>query len=77
MADILPGLVDILHRMAGILSGVPGILHVQHKFLKILEFSKGKIHFFPKVLKNWSSCQKMVNTFFLGGGVRAKSDKFT
>merc|ERR1712131_49624 len=29
----------------------------------VLGFSKGKIHFFPKVLKNWSSCQKMIVPF--------------
>ena len=29
--------------------------------------SKGKIHFFPNVLKKWSSCQKN-GYHFLGGG---------
>ena len=40
----------------------------------VLGFSKGKIHFFPKVLKNWSSSQKN-DYHFLGGG-RAESDKY-
>ena len=37
-------------------------------FLSVLGFSKGKMHFFPKVLKNWSSCQKTDNHFLGGGG---------
>ena len=57
--------------MASILSNVPDILHDQHKFFKIFlivfEFSKGKLNFFSKVLKNWSSCQK-TDYHFLGGG---------
>ena len=40
-------------------ANVSDILHVQHQFFEIfvsvLGFSKGKIHFFPKVLKNWST----------------------
>ena len=39
-------------------------------------FSKGKIQFFPKMLKNWSSCQKTDNHFLWGGRlVRPQSDK--
>ena len=41
-------------------------------WLSVLRFSKGKMHFFPKVLKKWSSCQKSGYHFFFGGGVRAK-----
>ena len=48
------------------------ILHFQHQFFEIFEsvlgFLKGKIHFFPKVLNNWSSCQKNDYHFFFGGG---------
>ena len=69
--------ISILCGMASILSNVPDILHVQHQyfeiFLSVLEFSKGKIHFFPKVLKNWSSCQKTDYHFL--GGVRPQIDK--
>ena len=61
-ANILHGVAVILHSMAGILSNMPDIFYVQHQifeiFLSVLGFSKGKIHFFPKVLKKWSSCQK-------------------
>ena len=64
--DILSGAI-ILYSMASILSNVPEILHVKHQFLEIflsvLGFSKGKIYFFPKVLQNWFSCQKMIITF--------------
>ena len=65
--DILHGVAVILHGMSSIFSTVHDILHFQHQFLEIflsvLGFSKGKIHFFPKVLKKWSSYQKMVITF--------------
>ena len=58
--------------MASILSDVPDILHVQHQhfeiFLIVLGFPKGKIHFFSKVLKNYSSCQKLIIIFFFWGG---------
>ena len=37
-----------------------------HELKSVLGFSKGKIHFFPKVLKNWSSYQKN-DYHFLGG----------
>ena len=61
-ADIMRGAAIILYSTASILSNVPEILHVQHQFfeifLSVLEFSKGKIHIFSKLLKNWSSCQK-------------------
>ena len=44
------------------------ILHVKHQFfeifLSVLGFLKGKKHFFLKVLKNWSSCQKTGYNFF-------------
>ena len=66
----------ILRGMASILSNVHDILHEQHffEFYKCnLGFSKGKMHFFPKVLENWSSCQIKENNFFLGGG-RTKSN---
>ena len=77
-AVILHGSAVILHSMTSIWSNVHDILHFQHQFFEIfrsvLGFSKGKIHFFPKVLKNWSSCQKN-GYHFLGGRVRAQSDK--
>ena len=41
-----------------------------------LGYSKGKIYFFPKVLKKWSSCQKNGYHFFWGVGVRTQSDKY-
>ena len=44
-------------------------------FLSVLDFSKGKIHFFSKVLKNWSSCQKTDYHFLGEGGLRSQSDK--
>ena len=44
-------------------------------FLSVLGFSKGILHFFPKVLKKWSSCPKNDYHFLGEGGVRAKSDK--
>ena len=44
-------------------------------FLSVLDFSKGKIHFFSKVLKNWSSCQKTDYHFLGEGGLRPQSDK--
>ena len=55
---------DFYHSWGGqrgsiINSNVHDILHFQHQFfLSVLGFSKGKIHFFPKVLKKWSSCPK-------------------
>ena len=65
--------------LCGICSNLHDILHFQHQFfeifLSVLGFSKGKIHFFPKVLKKWSSCQKN-GYHFLGGGVRTQSDKY-
>ena len=69
-ADILHG-AAISHRsLASILSVLPDILQVQHQFfemfLSVLGFSMGKIHFFSKVPKNWSSCQKP-DYHFLGG----------
>ena len=39
------------------------------------ELFKGKIHFFPKVLKKWSSCQKNGYHSFFGRGVRTQSDE--
>ena len=53
-ANNLNGAAVISHAMDSILSNVPDILHVQHHFFEIfvLGFSKGKIHFFPEVLKN-------------------------
>ena len=69
--NILHGVAVILCGMTSILNNVPDILLVQHLFfeifLSVLGFSKGKIHFFPKVLKKWSSCQKN-GYHFLGGG---------
>ena len=66
-ADILHGGAIILYSMASILSNVPEILHVQHQFfeifLSVLEFSKGKIHFFSKVLKNGLVSKKLIITF--------------
>ena len=63
-AIILHGLAIILCSITSILSNVHDILHVQHQFfeifLSVLGFSKGKIHFFSKGAKNWSSCQKIV-----------------
>ena len=68
-AIILHGPAIILRGMTSICSNVHDILQFQHQFFEILGFSKGKIHFFPKVLKNWSSCQKTGYPFiFLGGG---------
>ena len=79
VAVILRGPAVILCSMTSICSNLHDILHFQHQFfeifLSVLGFSKGKIHFFPKVLKKWSSCQK--NGYpFLGGGVRTQSDKY-
>ena len=58
----LHGPAVILCSMTSIWSNVHDILHVQHQFfevfISVLGFPRGKIHFFPKVLKNWSSCQK-------------------
>ena len=34
-------------------------------FKSVLGFSKGKIHFFPKVLKNLTSCQKYSRLLFV------------
>ena len=63
-AVILHGPAIILRSMTRICSNVHDILHFQHQFfeifLSVLGFSKGKIHFFPKVIKNWSSYQKMI-----------------
>ena len=81
MANIMWGEADIsgggaiLCSMADILSSMPDILNVQHQSFwnwNVSGFSKGKIHFSQKVLKNWSSCQKTDYHFL--GGVRAKSD---
>ena len=78
--SILYGGAIILYSMASILSNVPEILHVQHQFfeiyLSVLGFSKGKIHFFPKVLKKWSSCKKWLS-LFRGGGSEPKGNNFT
>ena len=77
-ADILHGAAIILCGIASILSNVPDILDVQHQFCEnfksVSGFSKGKIHFFWKVLKNWSSCQK-TDYHFLGGSVGTQKDK--
>merc|ERR1711980_79093 len=58
-AIILRGPAIILCSMTSICSNLHDILHFQHQFfeifLSVLGFSKGKIHFFPKVLKKWSS----------------------
>ena len=69
VADILlHGAAIILRGMASILSNVHDILHVQHQyfeiFLIVLGFPKVKIHFFSKVLRNYSSCQKLIIFFF-------------
>ena len=52
-AIILNGPAVILCGMTSIWSNVHDILHVQHQFFEIflgvMGFSKGKIHFFPKV----------------------------
>ena len=67
---ILHGVAVILHGMTSILSNLPDILHFQHQifaiFLSVLGFSKGKIHFFPKVLKNGLVAKKR------GGGQNPK-----
>merc|ERR1712175_34914 len=56
VAVILRGLAVILCGMTSICSNLHDILHFQRQFfeifLSVLGFSKGKIHFFPKVLKN-------------------------
>ena len=74
-AIILHGLAVILRGMTSICSNLNDILHFQLQFfeifLSVLGFSKGKIHFFPKVLKKWSSCQKN-GYHFLGGGQNPK-----
>ena len=79
-AIILNGPAVILCGMTSICSNLHDILHFQHQFfeifLSVLGFSKGKIHFFPKVLKKWSSCQKNGYHFLGGGGVRTQSDKY-
>ena len=54
-ADILNGVAAFLHSMASILSNVPDIFKFACPTPSVLWFSMGKIHFFPKVLKNWSS----------------------
>ena len=63
--DFLHGVALILRIMASILSDEPDILPCPTT--NVFGFSKGKIHFFPKVLKNWSSSQK-TDYHFLGGG---------
>ena len=59
-ADILHDVAIILYSMTNILSNVPEILHASTNFL---EFSKGKIHFFSKVLKNGLVSKKLIITF--------------
>ena len=75
-AVILHGPAIILCGMNSIWSNVHDILHFQHQLfeilLSVLGFSKGKIHFFPKVLKKWSSCQKNGYPFLGGGGQNPK-----
>merc|ERR1712175_42365 len=75
-AIILRGPTVILCGMTSICSNLHDILHFQHQFfeifLSVLGFSKGKIHFFPKVLKKWSSCQKNGYHFLGGGGSEPK-----
>ena len=75
-AVILHGPAVILRGMTSICSNLHDILHFQHQFfeifLSVLGFSKGKIHFFPKVLKKWSSCQKNGYHFLGGGGQNPK-----
>ena len=48
-------------------------------FSKFFSFSRGKKHFFQKVLKKWSSIQKNRKYFypFLGGGSDPKVIKIT
>ena len=63
----------ILHKNTSLIGDLrENILHFQHKFLKFLGFSKGKIHFFPKELKKWSSCQTNGYHFLGGGGQSPK-----
>ena len=69
-AAIIRGVADILHCVAIILYNMASILsNVQHQFFEsVFEFSKGKIHFLSRVLKNSSICQITDYHFFFGGG---------
>ena len=62
---------DILCGTANILRGVTNICLLKTHFEVFRTFSKGKIHFFPKILKNWSSCGK-TDYYFKGGGADPK-----
>ena len=57
-------LENIMCVVANNMRGAADILHGQHQFFEIflivLGFSKAKLHFFPKVLKNWSSLVGLV-----------------
>ena len=65
--DILHCANDILHVTLTFCISSTNFLKI---FLCVLSFPKRKIHFFPKLLKIWFSCQKTEYSFFVGGGVQ-------